>query len=303
MQASNRITLFKTLRHRFTDKAPQFRVGLSSLLGLLVVIAGLVLTSSYFNSSASSSKARKTVSDQHDVARVVANNSKSLALLNTNRPSFSVVNMEPLPPTVPTVATYDGTCTNPKTSFVLGDVVCARVTGASDLRVAWADNLNLIRNYDAVGVSGSQDITFTLPGTETSTIANGELTVDNRGIWNAAVVTNRGTTLAFGPFAVKEPGHEAADLEITTSQIDGNDATPGATLIYEVSILNRGPDDATNAHFTATTPSNTTFQDLAQPASPTFNCTTPAVGEAGDTTCTIASLARASGPLSRLLTR
>src|ERR1051325_5799102 len=63
-------------------------------------------------------------------------------------------------------------------------------------------------------------------------------------------------------------------------------ATVGSTITYQVTIGNLGPQDAPNAKFVDTLPSNVTFSSILQTSGPTFACTT-----GGTVTCSIASLA------------
>lgn len=299
MQLSNKITSSSTHLNRFKFNPHRFQMGISTALVLAVVIAGLMLTSSYFRSSASSKANRdsKLAVDRLSSGRITRTGAALARPANRfDFPKSSAMNVFSsfLPPASgPTVATFAADCTTAKTTFNLGDVVCAVTTNAGNERVAWADNLGYIRSYNLISPTGPATATFTIPATQSSTIANGELTVDNRGLWSAVVVSDDGASEAVAPFVVKDPSAPAADVEITTDQIEGDIAVPDAILKYEVSIINRGPDSATNARFTSTTPSNTTFQQLDQePGSPTFTCTTPAVDAAGDINCSIASLAQ-----------
>ncbi|MDP9193352.1 MAG: DUF11 domain-containing protein [Acidobacteriota bacterium] len=80
-----------------------------------------------------------------------------------------------------------------------------------------------------------------------------------------------------------------ADLVATNSDTP-DPTTSGGTITYTQTIRNDGPDTAVNATFVQTLPSSVGFVSLLQ-AGPAFTCTTPAVGNNGPISCSIASLA------------
>ena len=79
-----------------------------------------------------------------------------------------------------------------------------------------------------------------------------------------------------------------ADLGITKTTTS-DDASPGASVAYTITLTNNGPDAAANVVVTDTLPANLLFQSINVPAG--FNCTTPAAGANGTITCTTASMA------------
>ena len=82
-----------------------------------------------------------------------------------------------------------------------------------------------------------------------------------------------------------------ADLAVT------NSGTPsvvvaGNNITYTQTVTNNGPQDAVNATFVEAVPGNTTFQSLV--IAPGWSCTTPAVGSAGNISCTNPDVANAA---------
>lgn len=78
-----------------------------------------------------------------------------------------------------------------------------------------------------------------------------------------------------------------ADLHVTNSDAP-DPVAPSGTITYTQTLRNDGPDTATNAAFTQSTPAGTTFQSLAAAAG--WSCTTPAIGATGAINCTKSSM-------------
>jgi len=88
----------------------------------------------------------------------------------------------------------------------------------------------------------------------------------------------------------EDTAYVTPDADISVTNSDSPDpVAPGDTITYTQSITNNGPDAATNATFTQSTPSGTTFQSLASPAG--WSCATPAAGGTGVISCTKGSMA------------
>jgi uncharacterized repeat protein (TIGR01451 family) len=169
------------------------------------------------------------------------------------------------------IATYAGDCTTPKTTFNLGDVVCARAVGfdpSFNRRFAWQDPAGFVRDYTPI-MNNPQTDSFTLPGTETSVID--VFTVDNRGQWKVNVVSSRGTTLASAPFNV-QGASPRADLSVGKGII-GDAPDSGTNFKYAISITNFGPNAAANVALSDAEPDNATFVSITQTSGPTFGCT------------------------------
>jgi uncharacterized repeat protein (TIGR01451 family) len=183
------------------------------------------------------------------------------------------------------IATFDSDCTTPKTTFVLGDTVCAQATGLVGYRFAWVDPAGFIEQRTDITTDPQTD-TFTLPSTQTS-IVNG-YTVDNRGEWRVNVITSRGSVKTATFFTVKDPQNPAVDLSITKSLISDNPVA-GGQVQFAVTITNNGPDDAAEVHFVDDTFTGATLDSVTQTDGPSFVCTP---GSTAD--CTITLLTKGS---------
>ena len=248
-------------------------------IGILAVVAALLAVPLYRASSAS--RDRKTSANRAISTPVGSQDTTPRAV---RLPISALFSMSPVM-AGPVIETLDGTCTNPQTNWNLGNVVCARVTGAASLRIAFVDPSGFIRQISPIS-SSPDDITFTLPATQTSTI--NEQIVDNRGTWRINVIANRGFVLASASIVVSDPDQAAADLVISKTVTADNEVIPaGSTGVFQIFVSNAGPDSAQNVVVTDVLPSNTTFVAITQTSGPAFNCT-----GTGPVICTIASFAR-----------
>ncbi len=113
-------------------------------------------------------------------------------------------------------------------------------------------------------------------GTVTNTVTAGTSASDTDLLDNSATVA----TTILAPVI--------ADLGITKST-PSDDASPGASIAYTITLTNNGPDAAANVVVTDTLPADLLFQSIHVPAG--FSCTTPTVGATGTITCNTASMA------------
>lgn len=98
------------------------------------------------------------------------------------------------------------------------------------------------------------------------------------GLFAAALFSLAATTAAA----------QSADLAVTIS--DGTaTTTPGSNSTYAITILNGGPDAATNLTLSNSLPGSLSFVALAP--SPGWVCVTPAVGASGVISCTATAMA------------
>lgn len=266
-------------------------VSFGALFLVLIAAAFYTASSASSDSRLSNSPARQQQSSKEGSDRTAAQ--EKIVKLFSARELFT-----PLMPQAPpeeTIATFEvvaGMCTNtPKTSFVLGDTVCARATNAplrnpSPLRrFNWAGPRGFVRQTQEI-TTDPQDNLYTLPGSNTSVI-DGE-TVDNRGVWGVSLNgTGDNTTRAIAYFNVSDPDNVAADLVVYNFSTDNDPIAPGASTGFLLVIANSGPDTAQNVHVTQATPPFMTFDSTSEDPSPTFTCT----NDAGVTDCSIASLA------------
>jgi uncharacterized repeat protein (TIGR01451 family) len=188
----------------------------------------------------------------------------------------------------PPIATFAANCSTPKSSFNLGEDVCVKVSGAptSGAAVVLSDPDNLTREVPLAVTASSQSFSFTLPSAPTT---GG---FDNRGTWTAAVInTDDNSRRNIANFFVHDPAEQVADVTISKTVLDEGQLVAGSDAPYRIFVTNQGPDDATNVSFVDHTLPNTTFVSFTDDGSSGFTCTKPAVGTAGNTTCTKATMA------------
>jgi uncharacterized repeat protein (TIGR01451 family) len=102
---------------------------------------------------------------------------------------------------------------------------------------------------------------------------------------NDATNTLIAATHGRGAFALRTS--DQADMAVTKTAPAS--VVAGQNLNYTITVSNAGPTAASNALLTDTTPANTTFVSLTNPAG--WSCTTPSVGGTGDVNCTNPSVA------------
>jgi uncharacterized repeat protein (TIGR01451 family) len=275
-----------------TENAPKpnksYRVNTAIRLGLLLILVALVTIPFY---TVSSSSVRSAGSEGAKQTKP-ANQSKGLAAsgLSERLPLFSLLTMLPQAAS-PGIVTFDTGCTNPQSNFVLGEVVCARVTGGTALprRLQFVDPSGNIRQSTNI-TSDPQDITFNIPSTQTSTVGNNQ--VDNRGTWRVNMVSSRSTLVTRTTFEVTDPARALADVAVSKSVTEANaSVTAGSSSTFQIEVRNNGPQSAVSVVLTDVVPANTTFGAMVQRSGPTFTCTLPATNGTGTITCTISTLA------------
>ena len=194
-----------------------------------------------------------------------------------------------------TIETFAADCVTPKSIFILGETVCAKVTNASVLRptrplrrFSWVGPANAIRQQTNITSSTQTDL-FTLPATQTTLI--GDVLVDNRGEWMAiSSNTTDGSTKARAGFSVRDPAQAAANLTLAKIVLGNGEVAAGSNVGFKLFLSNRGPDAAASVVLTDSVPANTTFVSGTQSSGPSFTCTNPSAGSTGTTNCTIASM-------------
>ncbi len=137
----------------------------------------------------------------------------------------------------------------------------------------------------ASSAPGSANISGGVPGW--STLAN-----DSYG-----ATSGQSGFVSSGLSITETPGTQSgaycagADLAVTNSG-SPSVVVPGNNITYTQVVTNNGPQDAVNATFIEAVPGNTTFQSLV--VAPGWSCTTPAVGSAGNISCTDPDVANAA---------
>jgi uncharacterized repeat protein (TIGR01451 family) len=177
------------------------------------------------------------------------------------------------------IATFAADCTTAKTSFNLGDTVCAVDTGAPLFffplrRFLWAGPDGSVFQVGPAITANPQSNSITIPASGSFALA---------GTWTVQSIDNSGEGFAVATFVVHDPANAAADLsvfEAAPAQVNA-----GNSVTFTVFAFNNGPDPAQNVTLTVTYPANTSFVSETQVAGPTFTCTNGA-----STSCTIATL-------------
>lgn len=182
-----------------------------------------------------------------------------------------------------TVGTFASNCTDSKTVFNVQDTdltVCAKFTDAAPgWRVIWS-NARSVAVQSTVITSVNGSATFTLT------------TSSNLGDWRVILFEPFGGTVqAVTSFTVVDEANPTADLSVSKGAISST-ASSGGQAIFSVQVTNNGPSPASSVQLSDDVPANTTFLSFDQIDGPTFNCTSPDVGETGSTVCTISSLGR-----------
>jgi hypothetical protein len=189
---------------------------------------------------------------------------------------------------IETFEVVSNACTNtPKTSFQLGDQVCAKVTNAplrspTALRTFnWVGTKGFVRQTADVVADPDSNI-FTLPASNTS-IIDGE-TIDNRGIWAASLNSNADNIArAIAYFNVSDPANTAADLIVYNFSTSDDVILSGASTGFFLWLSNAGPDTAANVHVLMAVPTNMTYVSASTASA--FSCSE----DGGVVDCTNAS--------------
>jgi uncharacterized repeat protein (TIGR01451 family) len=250
--------------------------------GMLSLLAGVLASSFYLSSAASTSGMRslapKPVAQQAAGPVVPA----AVAQRTTAFRAGTFAPLSPLPPAGVSLTTYAGDCTTPKTVFNVQDAdktVCAKVTGApASWRILWSNaNFVTVQNVPV----GTGTSTFTL--TSTSSL----------GDWRVILFEPFGGDVqAVTSFTVVDAANPTADLSVTKGLVSGS-ATAGGQLIFAIQVANSGPSAATAVQLSDSVPANTTFVSFGQLDGPTFACLNPDGGSnTGSSVCTIGSLNR-----------
>src|SRR6185436_4869044 len=129
----------------------------------------------------------------------------------------------------PAVATFASDCTTPKTGFVLGETVCARISGEPlgppvQRRFTWVNSAGL--------VASSTDVT-TDPQTNSFTLSN---SASARGAWLVNSTGNEGEAHVSAGFSVSDPAAASNDLSLGIA--NATTVSAGSDLLFTVRIAN-----------------------------------------------------------------
>jgi uncharacterized repeat protein (TIGR01451 family) len=274
----------------------------TSITRLLILIALVALVVAPLFSSSSASSQRERL-----IGNAVASDSAPLSqqtnsLLNSFRDNVTSEGLFSfVMPQGPgeSIVTYDSTCTNLKSSFNLGETVCAIVTGAplgtvdrAARRIAWVSPYGSLTQGAEI-TTDPQTGYYLIPTAATQTFTDdggGMVTVDNRGTWRIYLTSaGDGSVRSATSFTVHDPAKAFVDLSILQAVSTAESQVgAGSSSVFELYVNNIGPNAATNVVITDTMPANVTFTTATEETGgPGFVCGSPT---AGVFTCTLASL-------------
>ena len=271
----------------------------SVLVGLLTVF--VILPALFISTSSATSKLKSPFSTK-PAAGAKGEQRKSVITRAASKGSTAValnrlfpLTLQPVAPLIPqapapeTMETFAADCTTPKTEFLLGETVCAKVTGAPGSSIQafyWSNASNFLVQNSPI-LTATQEDTFVLPAANTSPI--GVFTANNRGTWKiTAAGIDDAVARAIAFITVTNPAEAAADLSVFKFTTSGESrVTEGTNVTFNLHVANVGPNAATNVTLTDSTPTNMTLVSLVENAGGAgFSC----VGSV----CTIASLPKDS---------
>jgi len=243
--------------------------GLLVRIGACLVLAGLMAGVFLVGSTATSLNRGRTAAPGNHLAREDSRFGSSKRGMSTILRTPAGEGFLPVPPFAgETIATFAVGCTTPKTTFSLGETVCAVASGVTPgfgRRFAWTDPAGFVRSLTSYTTDPQSD-SYPLP-TDDSTVV-GNFVVDNRGEWKVSIISSRGSTLVSVPFAVQgatPTANLSAVKGTSNSSVDS-----GAPVTFIVNVTNSGPNDATNVVLTDPTPANATFGSVTPGAG--FTC-------------------------------
>ena len=253
-------------------------------LAVFVAVVGLLASSFYFTSSAANSNKAAKIRKPADSMKSVASPAMDSSLMSAV-PAFSALLPMPQGPGE-SVATYAANCTTPKTSFNLGEVVCAKATGVPaslfPWQVLWLDPVGFVRQSAGAIADDQTTYQFTLPLSPTSLI-DGK-TVDNRGTWLLNLTRANGARRQSAAFTVHELANPVADVFVQKIARNESTVDTSGSIAFLLIAANGGPDTAQNVHLVDAVPQGASLVSFTQQSG-------PACLPADTSDCTIASLA------------
>jgi uncharacterized repeat protein (TIGR01451 family) len=209
----------------------------------------------------------------------------------------ATVALQLIPP-AETVETFEADCTTPKTSFALGDTVCAKASGAplpfvgglTQRRFYWVDPAGHVLRITPITQATQTDL-FTLPSADTTEHAPGDVS-DNRGEWAVNSVSWADSSVRVSTNFDVSGAQATADIGVYKSVTFASaKVKAGSNVTFRLFVYNAGPNPAANVTLTDAVPANMAFESAIEPIGPGFNCTHPAQGSStGESVCTIDSL-------------
>lgn len=262
--------------------------GILIRIGACLILAGLMTGVFLVGSTASSlERSRAAAPDNHSVREnsPFASSANGMSSI-LSAPAVGAFLPEPQP-SPETIAVYESDCMTSRTNFVVGDIVCVKVTGVPlspffPRRLTWSTtDSTIVRSTDITTDPQTDSLLIT------ATTAVGGATIDNRGLWQVVV---RNPFFFFpeatASFTVTDPAHATADLGIASTFADDSVQT-GSQTSFGLQVNNYGPDNSANVRLTDAVPSGASLVSFTQLSGPTFSCST----SSGLTTCSLASMA------------
>lgn len=206
-----------------------------------------------------------------------------LALIAPALVAFSPINAAAQTPEA--VSVYADDCRTPKTTFLLGDVVCVRAenfpvfpSNWRERRLQWATPRGLVAQEDDVYNDPRYEY-FKIP-------SSGQYA--QVGTWTVRTVNVDSDSYAVGRFTVRHALNYYADLQLV--KVAPKTFSPGSKVSHRVYVHNQGPDSAGRVTLTETIPNDMVFLSVRQASGPVASCKTPAYGEGGIITCTFSEI-------------
>jgi hypothetical protein len=182
------------------------------------------------------------------------------------------------------ISVFAEDCATPKTSFNLGDSICALASGSpigppAQRRFTWVAPNGTIFQLGPDIVADQQSSAITLP-------ISGPFA--QAGVWIVKTVDVSNNGFAVAQFVAQDASKTTADLAV--SIIAPSQATPGATVTFIVRVRNRGPNEAENVQVKIGAASNAILLSAEQTSGPLFTWVVAPQGANQTGICTIATL-------------
>lgn len=196
--------------------------------------------------------------------------------------------LSPLPLSAPAraqtteyIATYAADCVTPKSVFKLGDTVCAKAgkfpgtasLGDGHRRFQWDAPDGTLAHQKYIKAD-PQTSTFVIPTT-------GDFA--QVGTWHARTANQDATRYVRVDFIVGHPRTAFADLSVI--KWGPINVLQGKEVIYRLRVANPGPDFAESVVLSDEVPNDMVFVAVKRASGPELECSTPAPGATGRTTC------------------
>ncbi|HEY7783735.1 MAG TPA: hypothetical protein VIB00_03370 [Pyrinomonadaceae bacterium] len=206
-----------------------------------------------------------------------------LVVTQTNNRAWS--NRVQAAPVSETVMIFADDCSTPKTTFFLGETVCAVVRGAPTPSNGWRQRYfqwvtpNQWQTQQTDIVQDKQIEFYVIP-------SSGEFA--RVGKWSVRTVDSEPGMQTITHFYVRDPRLRLVDLK--AEKIGPVTIHPGDRIEYRVWAHNVGSETARNVLLNVRVPEQTVFLGIKQVAGNEFRCETPPRGENGTVRCTIVGM-------------